>query len=266
MNLLTFFAMSVNLFGQADEKINEYYKLNEQYGVFKPLGNSKIETQEIQDNNIFDSKAFKNLLLNKENPIPSRPSNAVEPYEPEVVVSYDEDEHVDIPRPMSNTPSDYKYNTKKGDLFEGYRDNKYFNEIVNLPKRTAEEKDFLLKLAYHENRFNPTRSSKSGSYKGLYQFGPRALADIKMDVGTYMGDSTKQHEAALTYGNKNFAVLKPFHKYLGKVINGVKITKNGLMAAAHLGGVGNVRKFFTEGIDFKDANGTPISKYMKMYA
>ena len=57
-------------------------------------------------------------------------------------------------------------------------------------------------------------------------------------------------------------------KYEGKTLNSIYITQSGLLAAAHLGGAGNVKDFLESGglIIFKDGNGTPITKYMKHFS
>ena len=56
-------------------------------------------------------------------------------------------------------------------------------------------------------------------------------------------------------------------KYIGCTINGVKITKSGLLAAAHLSGAGNVKSFLNGGIDdFKDGNGTKLTTYLKEFS
>jgi hypothetical protein len=55
-------------------------------------------------------------------------------------------------------------------------------------------------------------------------------------------------------------------KYVGKTINGIYITESGILAAAHLGGAGNVKKFFRKGYEFKDGNGTKMTSYMKRFA
>ena len=55
-------------------------------------------------------------------------------------------------------------------------------------------------------------------------------------------------------------------KYVGKTINGVYITESGLLAAAHLAGAGNVRKFFRKGYEFYDGNGTKMTSYMIKFA
>ena len=60
--------------------------------------------------------------------------------------------------------------------------------------------------------------------------------------------------------------LKRFiKKYDGKVVHGVLITESGILAAAHLAGQGNVRKFFRNGYEFKDGFGTKMTSYMEMF-
>jgi outer membrane receptor for Fe3+-dicitrate len=64
----------------------------------------------------------------------------------------------------------------------------------------------------------------------------------------------------------NYKLLRRYiNKYNGTIVHGVLVTKSGVLAAAHLGGVGNVRKWFRRGIEFKDANGTKITSYMKQF-
>ena len=42
--------------------------------------------------------------------------------------------------------------------------------------------------------------------------------------------------------------------------------ESGILAAAHLGGAGNVKKFFRNGKNFADGNGTKMTSYMKRFA
>ena len=55
-------------------------------------------------------------------------------------------------------------------------------------------------------------------------------------------------------------------KYNGKNINDVLITESGILAAAHLAGPGNVRKYFKKGKDFSDGNGTKLTKYLTQFS
>jgi len=66
----------------------------------------------------------------------------------------------------------------------------------------------------------------------------------------------------------NMALLKDYERYIGKTINGVVVTRSGLIAAAHLGGAKSVRLFLTSGgrLDKKDTLGTAISNYMRKFS
>lgn len=129
------------------------------------------------------------------------------------------------------------------------------------------DKDYLIKLAKKESGFNPKVVNRFG-YSGLYQFNPGSLKSVNMNMKEYKTDVNKQHEAALKYGEFNLKRLKNFTKHIGTIFNGIKITREGLMAASHLGGAGNVMDYFVSGgkDDFRDANGTPVSSYLKMFA
>jgi hypothetical protein len=56
-------------------------------------------------------------------------------------------------------------------------------------------------------------------------------------------------------------------KYCGKVVGGIKITESGILAAAHLGGVGSVKKFFKSGgkRSIRDGYGTSLQNFMKKF-
>jgi hypothetical protein len=55
-------------------------------------------------------------------------------------------------------------------------------------------------------------------------------------------------------------------KWEGRRINGVKITESGILAAAHLAGVGNLINYMENGVEFKDGNGTSIVKYLTKFS
>ena len=66
----------------------------------------------------------------------------------------------------------------------------------------------------------------------------------------------------------NLAGLQPYMHYVGKVINGVKITKAGLIAGTHLGGIGSVQRYLTSNgqVNVHDANGTSIADYIQAFS
>ena len=65
-------------------------------------------------------------------------------------------------------------------------------------------------------------------------------------------------------------IIKKLQKYIdkfeGQEINGILITESGILAAAHLGGPGSVRKYFRSGKIMKDGNGVKITSYMKQFS
>lgn len=125
-------------------------------------------------------------------------------------------------------------------------------------------KNFLKVLAGRESSYNPKASltdNKGRLYTGLYQFGDGALKAVGQTRAEYMNDINKQHEAALKFGEQN---IKGLEGYIGKEIKGVKVTKAGMMAAAHLGGRGGLIALL-QGKERKDQNGTSTLSYLKMF-
>ena len=136
-----------------------------------------------------------------------------------------------------------------------------------------EDKDYLLKLAKRESSYNP--KAVSGSYKGLYQFGKAALDTVGYTMDQYLGDINIQHDSALKLAKFNEKLLQNELQNVGKNIKGINITRNGIRAAAHLLGPKAVRKFFApkqlqntlyRNVRDKDANGTTVADYLKLFA
>ncbi len=63
---------------------------------------------------------------------------------------------------------------------------------------------------------------------------------------------------------RNLFKKRKYSKYLGRTINGIEITISGLVAGAHLKGIGGVKKFL-KGKDNADAYGTMISEYIEKF-
>ena len=104
-------------------------------------------------------------------------------------------------------------------------------------------------------------------YMGKYQFGKTTLKGVGiMDPSEFLKNPELQEKAfkALVARNK-WELRNEIKNYDGKVIDGVKITESGLIAAAHLGGAGSVRKFLRTGEVFHDGYGTSIKSYLKRF-
>jgi len=127
---------------------------------------------------------------------------------------------------------------------------------------------FLNDLGFRESSGNYKAVNKYG-YLGKYQFGRKTLNAINMKHVSnrqFLSSPELQEEAMQRLMLANYKSLRRYiNKYNGTIVHGVLVTKSGVLAAAHLGGAGNVRKWFRRGVVFKDANGTKITSYMKQF-
>ena len=138
---------------------------------------------------------------------------------------------------------------------------------------SLEDQEYLIRLAKRESNFRPNISNRFG-YFGLYQFGTSALKSLGKTKDDLKSSLETQHKAALELAKRNENTLKDIlDKYEGKIYKGVKITKNGVRAMAHLLGAGSVKDFFNNTQNtpfakkgFVDGNGTHITEYARMFA
>jgi len=107
-------------------------------------------------------------------------------------------------------------------------------------------------------------------YMGKYQFGKSTLKMIGIyNTQSFLSDSRLQEEAFTANTSRNKWILrKDIGRYVGRYMNGVKITESGILAAAHLAGAGNVKKYLRSGgaVQFQDAFGTSIRYYLKKFS
>ena len=127
---------------------------------------------------------------------------------------------------------------------------------------------FCYDLGFSESSGNYRAVNRLG-YLGKYQFGRSTLNWVGIyNTSRFLNSPLLQEKAFEALISKNKWVLREYiDKFDGQSINGVKITESGLLAAAHLGGAGNVIKFLDSNgeIVFEDANRVPITKYMKRF-
>ena len=128
---------------------------------------------------------------------------------------------------------------------------------------------FAQKMAYKESRGILHLVNPYG-YMGKYQFGKSPLRTVGIyDFQEFLRNAEWQDKAfeALIARNK-WELRKEIAKFSGKVINGVEITESGLVAAAHLGGAGSVKKYLRSNgkNGFKDGFGTSLSSYIRKFA
>ena len=109
---------------------------------------------------------------------------------------------------------------------------------------------FQTALIESESKGNYSVVNTEG-YMGAYQFGDARLKDYKKATGekfdnkTFIKDKKLQDKVFKWHTNdiKNYIIKNKLDSYIGKKINGVLVTWNGLIAVAHLGGNTGMRKF-----------------------
>ena len=107
-------------------------------------------------------------------------------------------------------------------------------------------------------------------YMGKYQFGLGTLNLMGVyNAQTFLSDPMLQEKTFDTNIARNKWILRrDIKRFVGKRIRGVEITESGILAAAHLAGAGNVKKYLRSygKNDVSDAYGSSISHYMKKFA
>jgi hypothetical protein len=107
-------------------------------------------------------------------------------------------------------------------------------------------------------------------YMGKYQFGKGTLAMIGINNSkNFLQDSELQEAAFKANTSRNKWILrKDIKRSEGRYINGIRVTESGILAAAHLAGAGNVKKYLRSGgsTQFADGNGVTISYYLKKFS
>jgi hypothetical protein len=124
-------------------------------------------------------------------------------------------------------------------------------------------------LAFKESGGDYTAINRFG-YLGKYQFHSNTLKLMGIyDKQRFLEESELQEEAFFWYAARNKWILrKDLRRSVGQRINGIEITESGILAAAHLAGAGNVKKYLRSGgtYGFEDAFGTSIEQYLKEFA
>ena len=145
----------------------------------------------------------------------------------------------------------------------------YFEDVV--PDFLFLKKDFIgFKeiLGYKESTSDYKKVNKFG-FMGKYQFNLNTLKMYKIkNSKKFINNAELQEKVFLINVQRNKWILRKDIKwFVGSNINNTIITESGIIAAAHLAGPGNVKKYLRSGGKYntKDAFGTSISKYMERF-
>lgn len=121
-------------------------------------------------------------------------------------------------------------------------------------------------IAHKESQGKYTKINTLG-YLGKYQFGIETLKSIGInDSVSFMNNPKLQEKAFVALLSKNKYELQEYiNHFEGKVVAGVKITESGILAAAHLGGAGSVKRFLNSNGEkkCKDEYGASVKMYMR---
>jgi hypothetical protein len=119
------------------------------------------------------------------------------------------------------------------------------------------------------------RVVNSEGYMGAYQFGNDRLQDFKNATGKsftnkeFKNNSQLQDEVFNWHTNDIVSEInsKGLDSYIGKEINGVLVTLNGLVAVAHLGGKTGMAKFLKTNGKYNPADkfGTTLTNYLNKF-
>lgn len=141
--------------------------------------------------------------------------------------------------------------------------------IVNIPFSGNKFNGFKEALAFKESQ-GKYQIVNSLGYLGKYQFGKSTLERFKIyDTQLFLKSPNLQERAFIALCSVNkWILIRDIKKNIGKKINGIEITESGILAAAHLGGAGNVKKYLRSGgrQNFKDAYGSSIKHYLVKFS
>ena len=142
-------------------------------------------------------------------------------------------------------------------------------EVLPVKTEVVKNMDLFLNDLGHQESGNRYDIVNRFGYMGRYQFGNSTLRTLKIKVtrDAFLNSPDLQEYAMqqnLLYNKKK--LQKYIDKFEGKEINGILITESGILAAAHLGGAGSVRKYFRSGKVMEDGNGVKITRYMEQFS
>lgn len=177
-----------------------------------------------------------------------------------VLTSFDLDDDIIVPESLRNPNSPYAAFPLPPDQLPPILDPPPFTGLSFIGFREA--------LAHKESRGNYLSVNALG-YMGKYQFGKGTLRLMGIhDTKQFLKTPELQEKVFITNIARNKWILRrDIARFSGKRIRGIEVTESGIIAAAHLAGAGNVKKFLRSwgNSDAQDAFGSSISHYLKRF-
>ena len=144
------------------------------------------------------------------------------------------------------------------------------NIYVPVPFTVRDFVGFKNFLGFFESGSDYKKVNRFG-YLGKYQFGKGTLKMYGVrNLSEYRLNPELQEKVFLMNVMRNKWILRrEISWYSNRYLNGTYISESGIIAAAHLSGPGNVKKFLRShcnpDLDKRDANGTSISDYLNIF-
>ena len=144
-----------------------------------------------------------------------------------------------------------------------------FDHLIAVPFTGKTYIGFKEALAFKESQGQYHKVNTLG-YMGKYQFGKNTLAFFgQFNTNCFMRDAAMQEKIFYHNTARNKWILRrDIKRYVGVKMNGIRVTESGILAAAHLAGAGNVKKYLRSWGDqnFSDAYGTDIEDYLSKFS
>lgn len=139
-----------------------------------------------------------------------------------------------------------------------------------LPKsKPTPVEQFMDRIAAIETPGGSHRTVNQFGMMGRYQFSPSTVRGLGFRVTNreFLNNKHIQDTVMFKYMKVNHRELSWYiDRYNGKTVNGVKITRAGILAGAHFAGSEGVKSFFKYGSNRSDANGTTVANYMSKFS
>jgi hypothetical protein len=152
---------------------------------------------------------------------------------------------------------------------------KSLSDVVFERIHESEFSRFINDLGYSESGNNWLSVNQIGCF-GEWQFDESTLQFLgfrKITLKKFMANPEifpreLQLKALKTLIKVNLMILMDYEHFIGESIDGVVITKSGMIAASHLGGAGSLEKFLSSRgrINKRDVLGTSIYDYLKKFS
>jgi hypothetical protein len=149
------------------------------------------------------------------------------------------------------------------------------SEYATKMHHESEFRRFINDLGFRESGNNWLSINRIGCF-GEWQFSESTLRYLgyrkitlrrfRANPGIFPREMQEKALRALIRVNR--ALLSDYEHYIGDSINGIRITRSGMIAASHLGGAGSLKKFLDSGgkINRKDILGTSVYDYLRIFS